>query len=238
MGNKGNAKDNSSKKSWIPLLLTIIIIGSLVGSYWIFPEYKEFVKSAWNILTSGDEKRISNWVDQFGVWGPFFIIIFMILQMFLLVINVVALMVVSVLAYGPIWGSLVAVAGIAVASTIGYFIGFLLGENAVDKLIGGKTKKKVIEKVQHYGFWAIIVARISPFLSNDAISFVAGLSRMPYFKFMGATLLGIFPLVVLIAFLGQDIQRLKTGLIWISVISIVAFIAYVIYDHKKNKSKA
>ncbi len=46
-----------------------------------------------------------------------------------------------------------------------------------------------------YGFWAIIVTRINPFLSNDAISFVGGLLRMGYWKFIGAiyveTLIGL-----------------------------------------------
>ena len=228
-----------NKKSKLPIIFTILIIGGLIGSYWIFPGYKEFIDSAVNILSSGDKDRISNWVQQFGFWGPLTIIFFMIAQMFLLVINVVALMVVAVLAYGPIWGSLIAVGGIVIASTLGYIIGYFLGDAAVDKLIGQKSNRKIQDKVNKYGVWAIIVARISPFLSNDAISFVAGLAKMGYLKFMGATFAGILPLTILIAFLGEDFERLKTGLIWISAISIGALIIYVIYDWKfKKKDKS
>jgi len=50
-----------------------------------------------------------------------------------------------------------------------------------------------------YGFWAIIVTRVNPFLSNDAISFVGGLLRMGYWKFIAAALVGIAPLTSFIA---------------------------------------
>ncbi|MDX5444271.1 MAG: TVP38/TMEM64 family protein [Hymenobacteraceae bacterium] len=227
--------DQHTKQSKLPLYISLGIIAVLVALYFLWPGFQEGVKEAWHVLTSGDRKRISEWVDQFGIWGPFFIILFMIVQMFLIVINVVALMVVSVLAYGPVWGALIALAAVLTASTIGYGIGRWLGKSFVHKLLGQKSANKVEDAVEEYGFWAIAVARISPFLSNDAVSFVAGLARMSYLRFMGATLLGIVPLTILIAWLGEDIDRLKNGLIWISVVTIVGFIAYVIYDKKFKK---
>jgi len=77
---------------------------------------------------------------------------------------------------------------------------------------------------------AVAIARFSPFLSNDAISFVAGILKMSYWKFMGATLAGITPLIILIAWLSESMDRLETGLIWISAISLAVFIGYIVYD--------
>ena len=79
--------------------------------------------------------------------------------------------------------------------------------------------------------------RLSPFLSNDAISFVGGVLKMGYWKFIGATMIGISPLIIFIAYLGGDYERLKTGLIWTSVISLVLFIAFVWWDRTKRKHK-
>lgn len=227
---KGDNDEDKFKQSKWPLILTGILIGALVASYFIFPSFQQEVKNGWDVLTSGDEQRISEWVSQFGFWGPFFIILAMVAQMFLLVINAVALMLVAIIAYGSFWGSIIAISAVVVASTIGYWIGHGLGEVGVSKLIGRKTEKKVINFVDEYGVWAVVIARISPFLSNDAVSFVAGLARMGYFKFMGATLAGIVPLTILLAWLGENNERLETGLIWISVVSIVAFIGYIVYD--------
>jgi membrane protein YqaA with SNARE-associated domain len=91
--------------------------------------------------------------------------------------------------------------------------------------------------IEDYGFWAVIVTRLAPFLSNDAISFVAGMLRMGYWRFIGATLLGITPLTIFVAWLGEDNDRLKSGLIWASVISIVGFVAYVWWDRRRKKQK-
>ncbi|AKD05707.1 membrane protein [Pontibacter korlensis] len=218
------------KQSKWPLFVTAILIAALVGSYFVFPGFQEEVNKGWQVLTSGEEKRISQWVSQFGFWGPFFIVIAMVAQMFLLVINVVALMLVAIIAYGPFWGSVIAVSAVAVASTIGYWIGRSIGEAGVSKLIGQKSEQKVAGFMDHYGVWAVIIARISPFLSNDAVSFVAGLAGMGYFRFIGATLTGIIPLTILLAWLGENNERLKNGLIWVSAVSLAIFIGYVSYQ--------
>ncbi|WP_266204777.1 TVP38/TMEM64 family protein [Pontibacter kalidii] len=223
------------KQSKWPLVVTALLIGGLVASYFVFPGFQEEVNTGWEVLTSGDKNRISEWVSQFGFWGPFFIVAAMVAQMFLLVINVVALMLVAIIAYGPVWGSVIAVTAVAVASTVGYWIGRGLGEATVSKIIGQKSERKVAGFMDKYGIWAIIIARISPFLSNDAISLVAGLAGMGYFKFIGATLAGILPLTILLAWLGENNDRLQSGLIWVSALSLVAFIGYIAYEKYVRK---
>lgn len=204
------------------------------AAYFIFPEVKEFLNNAWDVLVSGDEKRIEQWVSGFGWLGPFVLVLAMVLQMFLIVIPTIALMVVAILAYGPFWGSLIVIVAVYIASTVGYFIGLYLGKKIVMKLIGEKTEDKIEEFIDHYGFWAVIITRLNPFLSNDAISFVAGMLKMGYWKFIGATLVGILPLTIFIAVLGRSTDQLKMGLLLGSIISLVAFGLYIWWDKKKN----
>lgn len=229
-GEKKGDEQGETKESKVPLIITGLLIAAIVASYFVFPGFQQEVNNGWDVLTSGDEKRISEWVSQFGFWGPFFIVLAMVAQMFLLVINVVALMLVAIIAYGSFWGSLIAIGAVLVASSIGYWIGHGVGEAGVRKLIGEKSERKITDFVNNYGVWAVIIARISPFLSNDAVSFVAGLAKMGYFKFIAATLAGIVPLTILLAWLGENNQRLKTGLIWVSAVSLAAFIGYIVYD--------
>ena len=224
------SKDDQTSQSRTILVTTAALIAALVASYFIFPAYQSFVDEAWVVLTSGNDKKITQWVEQFGLWGPFFIAFAMTAQMFLFIVNVTLLVLVSILAYGAIWGSLLAIACICIASTIGYFIGRSLGTPTVHKIIGESTEKKITKFMNKYGIGAVAIARFSPFLSNDAISFVAGILRMSYWKFMAATLGGISPLVILIAWMSQSMDRLESGLIWVSAISLVGFIAYVVYD--------
>ncbi|UZH55059.1 TVP38/TMEM64 family protein [Salinimicrobium tongyeongense] len=228
----------SVKQSKAPLYISLAIIAALVLGYFFIPQVQEFLNTAWEVLTSGDKQRTREWVSQFGWFGPIVIVVTMILQMFLLVIPTPLLMVVTVLAYGPWAGAGILFVAVFMASSIGYFIGRYFGPVIVEKLVGHKTEKKIADFIDDYGFWTVIVVRLSPFLSNDAISFVGGVLKMGYWKFIGATMIGISPLIVFIAYLGGDYERLKTGLIWTSIISLVLFIGFVWWDKKVRTSKA
>ena len=227
----------SGKKQAIwSYVLSTIFIGSLVALYFLNDSVQTFFTEAWEVLRSNDENKISNWVDQFDYWGPLVIVAAMTMQMFLFVIPSFLLMVVAVLAYGPWAGSGIIFLAIFTASTIGYGLGFRFGTPVTDRILGKRTEKKVSVFLENYGFWAVIVTRISPFLSNDAISIIAGMLRMGYWRFIGSTLLGIAPLTLLTAFLGENTERLKTGLVWIGIVSILGFIGYVWWD-RANKQR-
>src|SRR5690606_8293948 len=129
----------SVKKSKLPLYISLGIILIVVGTYFFVPEVNEALKEAWDVLTSNDEERTKNWVDQFGWMGPVVLILTMIIQMFLFVIPTIGIMVVSILAYGPIWGSLIVLVAVFAASSTGYFIGRYFGPVIVERLIGKKS---------------------------------------------------------------------------------------------------
>ncbi|HKL35547.1 MAG TPA: TVP38/TMEM64 family protein [Salegentibacter sp.] len=230
-----SVETTSVKKSKAPLIVSGVIVAALVAAYFFIPGVREFFTEAWDVLTSNDEERITEWVSDFGWMGPTMLILAMVAQMFLIVIPSVALMVVSILAYGPIFGSLIIFAAIFTASSVGYFIGRYFGPVIVEKLIGPSNKFKIEDFIEDYGFWAVIVTRINPFLSNDAISFVGGILKMGYWRFIGATLVGIAPLTIFIAIIGKSTDGLKTGLLWGSLVSLIIFILYVWWDKKKRK---
>lgn len=227
----------SVSKSKIPLYISAGVIIACLFSYYVFPEVQNFLDTGWSVLTSGEKDKTHQWVDQFGLLGPLIIIVTMVVQMFLIVIPSPVLMVVSIVAYGPYWGSIILFAAIFLSSTIGYFIGRYFGPVIVQKLIGPQSEKKIEAFIDDYGFWTVIVIRLSPFLSNDAISFVGGVLKMGYWRFIGATMVGISPLIIFIAYLGGDYERLKTGLVWTSIISLALFILFVWWDRKVRKAK-
>lgn len=230
-------ESTSVKKSKAPLYISISIVVLILAAYFLIPQAQEVIDEAWDTLSSGDEVRIENWVSQFGWIGPLVIILAMILQMFLLIIPTIALMVVSVIAYGPIWGSLIIFVAVYCASTVGYLIGAYLGPVLVEKLLGVKTEKKIGKFIEDYGFWAVIITRLNPLLSNDAISFVAGVLRMGYWRFIAATIVGIAPLTIFLAIIGRSNDTLINGLVWGSIISLILFIGYVWWDKKRRNEK-
>lgn len=206
-----------------------------MGSYFIFPGVKSFVDEAFSILTSDDEEAVQEWVSRFGIWGPVMVIVLMVAQMFLFVIPNILLMMIAIISYGPVWGGLLAWAGVFASSSTGYYIGSKLGRIALYKFVGERTQQKMIEFVRHYGMGAILVTRLSSF-SNDALGFVAGALKMGYFRYIVATLTGIAPLIILLAIYGRN-GKIEKALLWISLISLVLLTGYILIDKKRKKQK-
>ncbi len=226
-------EDNSrSRVSWYFTGIIIFLLGLL---YFTHTGFKIFIDEAWEVIFSGNKQRIALWVEGFNWLGPLVLIIAMVAQMFLVLMPSIALIIVSVIAYGPLYGSIISFAGIFTASSIGYFLGWYLGPVVIGRLIGQKLREKGFYFISKYGFWSIFITRLSPFLYNDAISLLSGILKMDYWKFIAANLAGIAPLILLIAFLGESIDGLKTGLIGSSLLSILIFIIYILMDRRKSR---
>ena len=53
---------------------------------------------------------------------------------------------------------------------------------------------EVSDLIEDRGLWVVLVLRINPFTSSDLVSYAAGLTRIPAWKVMAGTLLGMAPL--------------------------------------------
>ena len=219
------------------MVASILVVILIVASYFVIPGFRAFINEAYNILLSDNKLEIRKWVSALGFWGPIFIIVAMVVQIFLFFMPSPVLMVISVLAYGPIWGTILAIASVLVASAVGYFVGRLIGEDALYKLIGKSQKDKMESYVAQYGVWVVVISRLSPAFSNDAVSLVSGMVKMNFWKFMLATFAGITPLAILLAWFGESHERLQSGLIWISVIGVLFLIGYIIFDRRRVKKR-
>lgn len=235
MGTAGSDKATPHKTSKLPLIISLTVLAALTASYFIFPSYKGGVDETFVVLTSEDPDLIREWVSQFGVWGPVVLITAMVLQMFLLVIPNILLILICILSYGPVWGGLLAWSGVVLASTVGYFIGNKLSPVIVHRLVSAKTQQTIREYLRDYGMKAIFVFRLSSF-SNDGLSLVAGLLNMKFRRFIAATIMGITPLIVILAIFGKK-AKIEKGLLWVGLFLLLCLAVYIFVDRKRKKSK-
>lgn len=232
---KKSVSGKRQKTSRLPLFLSVLLVSTAVALYFLSPGFEQFVDEAYSLLTSGDEQRTRQWVSQFGFWGPAVILVVMILQMFLFIVPNILLILICILSYGPVWGGLLAWSGIFLASTVGYFLGNKLSSVIVDRLVSVKTQEKLQDFISRYGMKAIFALRVSS-LSNDGLSLVAGLLKMSYRRFIVATLLGITPLIAVLAIFGHN-GRVERGLIFVGVFLLVCLIIYILIDKRRSKRK-
>ena len=82
---------------------------------------------------------------------------------------------------------------------------------------------------------AIMITRLSSF-SNDALGFVAGILKMGYTRFIISTMVGITPLVVLLAIYGHN-DRIERALIWIAAVSMITLIVYIKLRERQKRGR-
>jgi uncharacterized membrane protein YdjX (TVP38/TMEM64 family) len=226
-------KKEAKKSGKVLMSAAIGVVVLLVGCYFIFPGFQAGVNEAFDVITSKDDERIQNWVQQFGVLGPVVLILAMMLQMFMFVVPNILLFMIAIICYGPVWGGLICLAGVFASSSLGYFIGHKLGPRAIDRFVSQKAQDKICIFIERYGVKAIAITRLSSF-SNDALSFVAGILEMSYRKYILATLGGITPLITLLAIYGNN-GKIEKALIWIAAISLISLGVYIYLDRHKRR---
>lgn len=213
------------------IVASVILLLSFISSYIFIPSVNEGINKAFEILTSGDQDRIRDWVSEFGIWGPLVIIVGMVASMFLFVVPNLLLLIISAVSYGPLWGSVISLVAVFISSSVAYSLGYWVGPGILRRLLSVSTHEKLTKMVRLYGVGIIILFRISPLLSNEAISFIPALLRMRYKKFILATLAGSVPVIGILAYTSGE-GNFKTVMIWLSVISLLG---YAIYLYIANK---
>ncbi|MGA1940823.1 TVP38/TMEM64 family protein [Arcobacter sp. YIC-310] len=230
---------NIDKKyiKYIPIITSFIFMILMIILYFINDSFKNNINELWEVFNTGNKEEISNHIKSYGIWGAVILILIMVFQLFLVVFPSWLPMIIAALVYGFIPSILISLTGVFLASTLAYVIGSSLSENTLKKYISEKNFDKLDFWVNNYGFFSVVIFRISPFLSNDGVSLIAGVLGMKYLKFISATILGIAPLAIAISFFSSNIDELKEGLYYISALGILIYAVFIYFDYKKRRTK-
>ncbi len=158
---------------------------------------------------------LSYLLDLVGKYGFFGLLFAMILQSIISPLPSEIVMAVGAAGlvdkYGYFWGSTLAFFSILIGAMIGALIAFWIGWKG-EEIITKKVEPQLLLAIEHYlekhGFVTIVLARLIPFLSFDAISYAAGFFKVPRKSFLLATLIGLIPRTLFYVLLGSGFIKL------------------------------
>ncbi|MET3683568.1 putative membrane protein YdjX (TVP38/TMEM64 family) [Alkalibacillus flavidus] len=108
------------------------------------------------------------------------------------------------LAFGVVFGSVLALAGATLSAIVAFFAAKKFGERAIQL----KQRDKVEQYRQRFeerGFTYILMLRLVPVINFDFISYTAGLAKVYSWDFVKATVIGIIPGTIVYSFVGSSI---------------------------------
>jgi len=135
----------------------------------------------------------------------------------------------------------VAFAGALMGDTIAYCVGRFAGRKIIDKWGGGRLlPKKRIERFDayfdQYGMWAVALGRITP-VFRAFNTFAAGLSRMPFHRFIVAIVAVVAVWSTGIPALGfafsGSLDLAKQYLGWGGAVVFVVFLALIVTTYRR-----
>jgi uncharacterized membrane protein YdjX (TVP38/TMEM64 family) len=150
-------------------------------------------------------------VQGVGWWGPLIIVVLRMVTCLIAFLPSSPVVVAAGAAYGPLWGSVFVLCGAQIGSLVTFFIGRLAGRAFLEQRGWVSTVAKT-----RVGGWlldplgsqsrlslAVLICRLIPGLDLDAITYVAGVTPLSWWRFAVANLAGLAPYTFAFILLGD-----------------------------------
>ena len=134
----------------------------------------------------------TEWMRGYGGWA-WAVGLALIAADIFLPIPATAVMAALGVIYGPLAGGVLSALGSIIAGLTGYGLCRLIGPRLADRLAGARGMAQARRLFDRWGGWLVAASRWLPVLP-ETVAFLAGLARMPFWRFTAALTCGAVPL--------------------------------------------
>jgi len=216
-------------------VLSIFIIVCL---YLFIPPIKYNVNQAISVLKTIDVNAAREYILSFGIWAPVVSFLLMILQSVVAPLPAFIITFANAGLFGWVKGAILSWSSAMAGAALCYYIAKFLGRNVVEKLTSRTALEKVDEFFQRYGKYAVLIARLLPFISFDIVSYAAGLTSMSFWSFFIATGIGQLPATIIYSYIGGMLtgtaKTFVIGLLMLFAVSTLIILVKKMWDDKKK----
>lgn len=180
---------------------------------WVVALFVGAVAGAWILgyTPKIDRETIEAWIVAAGPWGPILIVALMMASIVASPIPSAPIAMVSGAAYGHVMGAVYVAAGSELGALTAFVIARYLGRDYIERWLGERSSYGLLGS-QNLLMLTVFGSRLLPFISFDAMSYAAGLSRLYMWRFLVATLAGILPASFVLAHFGAEAMSGEFGM--------------------------
>ena len=171
--------------------------------------------------------RLQRFFEDCGPFAPAVYFLFVTVEVVVAPIPGLMLYAPGGILFGGFQGGAIALAGNVVGAGIACQATRTLGGGWLSRYLPDEKPGRVQEALMQRGGWLIFLLRLNPLTSSDLVSYAAGLTPIPVWKVMLATLCGMAPLCFAQACLAESLLDAFPNLIY-SLIVLCAIYALVV----------
>ena len=223
-------------------LILLLAIALALAAYFAIPGVHSFVNEAVSVLGSADLDAVAEYIRSFGPWAVAFSFALMVFSSVLAPLPAFMITLANAAIFGWWQGAILSWSSAMAGAALCFFLARGLGRDVVEKIAGKGALAGVEGYFKKYGTRTILVCRLLPFVSFDAVSYFAGLTPMGFLAFFVATGIGQAPATIVYSYVGGMLtggaRIMMTGLLCLFAISILITILKQLYtDHQVKKAE-
>jgi len=218
------------KPSKIAILLFSGVALTLI---FICPQSRNYFFDLVGLFQSLDIDKIKEYILSFGVLAPLISFLLMVFQAILAPLPAFLITFANAALFGWVYGAALSWASAMVGALLCFYIAQFLGRDVVEKLTSKMALESVDAFFERHGVYAILIARLLPFISFDVVSYAAGLTSMKLRSFLVATGIGQLPATLVYSYVGGmltgDAKTAVYGLLILFSVSILIYLIKRVY---------
>ncbi len=208
-------------KPVIPLLAGLLLLS--LAAYGVHLLMAEFAWNDWDFSVAGVERFIESW----GRWAAIAAMLLMILHSFVPV-PAELLAVANGMLFGPLWGMALTWTGAMLGAYLAFGLARALGRPFVVKMLPPRHRDRLDGWIAKQGSGALLIARLVPVISFNAINYAAGLTNISWWTFSWTTGLGILPLTALMVVIGDRVLNWPWTL-WVAMAAVAVLVSLFVW---------
>lgn len=223
-------------ESGVPILLRRRVIVGLATGFGALVLAYLVAAHVFGLSFTFDAEPFRDWVDGFGILGPIVFIAVMALSVLFAPIPNVPIFIAAGLAWGPVLGTAYSMAGLTLGSSMAFYAARYLGRRHLRRLIGDHNADRLDTLASTMGGRVIFWSRVLPAVNFDWISFVAGMTAIPFRVFIIYSVLGMLAPTALTVAAGDSLSHnpaVTIALVGVWVAAIVA--SAVFFWHRRRR---
>ena len=214
----------------------------LVAVYFAVPTVRTYVDHAAAVLGSADVGAVVDLIRSYGANAAVISFLLMVFSSVIAPLPAFLITFANAAIFGWWQGAILSWSSAMAGAALCFFIARALGRDAVEKYAGKGALASVEGYFQKYGRNTILVCRLLPFVSFDAVSYFAGLTSIGFWSFFLATGVGQLPATIVYSYVGGmltgGVKYFVTALLCIFALSILCVIAKGLYNDRQAKKAA
>ncbi|WP_029453372.1 TVP38/TMEM64 family protein [Clostridium algidicarnis] len=226
---------NKKKRS---IIIKILVILAILSLYFLIPSIKNTIDDMVSVLLKLNVESAKDYILSFGIWAPIISFLLMILQSIAAPLPAFIITFANAGLFGWWQGAILSWVSAMVGAVLCFYISKLLGREAVEKITSKFALESVDDFFEKHGKYAILIARLLPFISFDLVSYAAGLTSMGFWSFFWATGIGQLPATIIYSYVGGMLvggtKKLVFGLLILFALSVLIYLIKRVWN-EKNK---